>query len=131
MSMKRVELPNLDDFEVVMAVATLQRYGRKIVNIGAYIPPNYRVARGKKCLQYVAEAVMEAKRKYNEPTIIVAGDFNQWEVVGVLQDFSDISEVQVGPTRAGRSIDRIFINRVDRVRGYGTVPPLDAQDSET
>ena len=38
------------------------------------------------------------------------GDFNQWPVQEALQDFPDITEADVGPTRKDRCIDRVFTN---------------------
>lgn len=68
MSMKQVDFPNLDGFEVLVTVATPQAHGRKTVTIAAYIPPNYRVPKGRRCLRYIADSVIEAKQRYNEPT---------------------------------------------------------------
>ena len=83
-------------------------------------------------MRYVADAVTEMKRRYREPTILVAGDFNQWNIDDYLGDFIDIKEVGVGPTRGAASIDRIFTNAApDLVRSGGTVPPLDSEDSDT
>ena len=42
--------------------------------------------------------------------IIVAGDFNQWDIKAVLDDYVDIVEIDVGNTRGSRSIDRVFVN---------------------
>ena len=83
------------------------------------------------CLDYVSECVSEAKRKYNEPLIVVVGDFNQWRVEDYLGDFVDIDEVPVGPTRGSGTIDRSFTNTKDLVKKGGTVPPLDADDAES
>ena len=51
---------------------------------------------------------MAIKRKFKDPYIFLAGDFNQWRVEDSMCDFADIWEVHVGPTRNGRCIDRIF-----------------------
>ena len=37
-------------------------------------------------------SVTKAKRKFNDPIIVIAGDFYQWKVGEVLKDFIDIRE---------------------------------------
>ena len=130
-SMKAIALPNPENYEVLPTVATLESHSRRVVTIAAYISPGYRVARGRGCLHYIADVVMEVKRRYREPTILIAGDFNQWDISGHLEDFSEISEAEVGSTRSGASIDRIFTNVGNNLKSCGTVPPLDADDSLT
>ena len=58
---------------------------------------------------------------------LVAGDFNQWKVEDALEDFPDLREVDVGPTRKDRTIDRIFTNFGRSITECGTVPPLEPE----
>ena len=74
-------------------------------------------------MDHVAGVIIEAKRRIKDPYIVVSGDFNQWEIGDYLEDFRDIGEVNVGPTRGTRSIDRSFTN-FETVRRCGTLPPL-------
>ena len=129
--MKQVKLPNPENFEVLVAVGTLEGHSRRVVTVGVYIPPGYSTAQGRACMRYVADSITEMKRRYREPTILIAGDFNQWGIQDYLADFVDIGEVDVGPTRGQSSIDRIFTNAASLVKRGGTVPPLDSKDSET
>ena len=48
----------------------------------------------------------------------------------VLADHLDVVEENVGPTRSGRAIDRIFTNFHDVVEDAGTVPPLETEDQQ-
>ena len=96
-------------------MGTLRGYARKVVVIGCYIPPNDVTARAKECLDHITDVVIEARRKYSDPFLIIAGDFNQWDVAHALRDYSDVSEVMVGPTQGNRSIDRLFTNFGDMV----------------
>ena len=50
--------------------------------------------------------------------------------MAVLADFHDLTEAPVGPTRSGRSIDRIFTNFEDHIHDAGTVPPLETDDAQ-
>ena len=131
MNMRRLDLPNPDAFEVLIGIGTLQGHARRVATVAAYVPPGYTVARGRACLKYIADCILEIKRRYREPTIMIAGDFNQWEIDSYLEDFIDISEVPVGPTRSASSIDRMFTNKGERLKSKGTAPPLDARDSAT
>ena len=72
---------------------------------------------------YKRQVVSEAKRRFSDPVIVVAGDFNQWDIGPILLDFPDLQEASVGATRGDRSIDRIFINLT--CSESDTVPPLE------
>ena len=41
-----------------------------------------------------------------------------------VEDFQDMSEVMVGPTRGNHSIDHFFCNVARSVSESGTLPPL-------
>ena len=62
--------------------------------------------------------------------MVVAGDFNQWDIGAALANFPDLSEAPVGAMRGGRSIDRIFTNFGEQISRSYTVPPLEADDPE-
>ena len=94
---KRIEVNNPECYEVLPAVGTLRGTSRKVIVIAVYIPPNYTVARGNACMDFVENVVIDMKRKFRDPYIVLAGDFNQWAVQESLVDFPDITEVAVGP----------------------------------
>ena len=81
-----------------MCVGSLKGLSRKIVIIACYIPPNYHVGRGRGAIDYISDCVTQAKRKYNDPIIVIGGDFNQWQVEDATATFVDVSEALVGPT---------------------------------
>ena len=128
MSMKAVKLHNPGKYEVVMGVATVKGYSRKLVVVACYLPPNYTFTRARKAMDFIAGCVTRAKRQYDDPFLVVTGDFNQWKVEEVLADFADMDESDVGPTRSGRCIDRVFTNFSAAVDKCGTVPPLETDD---
>ena len=123
-NLKPINYPNPEKYEVLGT-------SRKIVIIAAYLPPNYTVPRGTACMEYVEDLIVEVKRRFSDPYIVLAGDFNQWRVEESLVEFADISEVPVGPTRGDREIDRIFCNMGRSVATSGTVPPLDSGPQNT
>ena len=89
------------------------------------MPPNYPKQRGGGAIEYVENIIIELKRRYNDPYLFVAGDFNQWRIEDAMDNFPDISEVMVGPTRGSRSIDRIFSNVGRSLVESGTLLPLE------
>ena len=76
-SLKRLELPNPGNFEVLVTLSTLPGYSRKLVTVACYLPPNYPVAKGKEALEHIEDVVRQIKSGYKDPFIVVGGDFNQ------------------------------------------------------
>ena len=126
--LKNMDFDNRDDFEIVVGYGTMLGHSRKVVVIGAYLPPNYTIARGQAALDFISDLVLDIKRKFRDPFIIIGGDFNQWDASGALADFPDIDEIQYGPTREDRRIDRLFCTFRDRVEAFGTLEPLETDD---
>ena len=123
-TLSKIDLPNPNNFEVMATLSSVHGRSRKLVTMACYLPPNYTVPRGKEALEKVEDVVREIKRKYADPFIVVGGDFNQWGVGEALEDFADLREVDVGPTRKDRCIDKLFTNFGPSVSECGTVPPL-------
>ena len=67
-------------------------------------------------------------RFYKDPYIIVTGDFNQWDLTAALEDYPDLDEAPVGPTRQGRHIDRAITNFHTFTSKAGTLAPLESSD---
>ena len=122
-SFSELKMRNPEDFEVLVCSGRLVGFPRPVVIIGCYLPPGYTVPRASGALEYVRGVVTEMKRKYADPFLVVAGDFNQWQVDEALVDFRDLVEAGVGPTRGTRSIDRLFTNLP--MTAAGTVAPLE------
>ena len=126
---KEIEIDNPEKYEVLVSVGTLIGTSRKLVVVGAYLPPNYSTARGSGCIDFVESLLVDLKQRYRDPFIVVAGDFNQWGIDQAFVEFPDIRETAVGPTRGDRSIDRFFSNMSRSVTAAGTVPPLESDSS--
>ena len=109
-SLKKIDIDNPDSFEVLPAIGTIMGTSRKLAIVAAYIPPNYNAARGAACIDHIESVIVEIKRRYRDPLIALAGDFNQWRIQDGLMEFPDIRESLVGPTRGDRAIDRTFTN---------------------
>ena len=124
-SFKVMELPNPESFEVLCVTGKIKGIGERIVVVAVYIPPNYPRHRADMCLDYIADVVSEAKREFASAMIIVAGDWNQWSTDYVLQEHPDMAEVEHGPTRNERKIDKFLVNFGRSVVESYTLPPLD------
>ena len=124
----RYQFPNPDAFEVLPLDVKIADIGRRMFVIGAYIPPGYPVPRGRACLQHICDLVLTIKNRFEEPLIMIAGDFNQWDVGSALAEFSDISEVVTPATRGDRKIDKIFTNWSEYVEEGGCSPPLQTEE---
>ena len=127
---KKFIYPNPDKFEVLPAVTSLRGSARRLVVVAAYIPPNYAVPRARQCLEYIEGLLIQIRQKFRDPFVVIAGDFNPWEVEQALVEFTDIKEVLVGPTRGDRAIDCLFCNFSRGVTSSGTVPPLETEAEE-
>ena len=125
----RVDLLNPAEFEVLVCAGTIPGHSRKMIVVSCYIPPGYDVARGKACLEYIADVVLEMKRKYKEPYLVISGNFNQWDISAALSDYHDVSETPVGPTRGDRSLDKIYTNFGDSIKKAGSLPPLETENA--
>ena len=126
----KMNVRNDDDFEVLTVAGSMTGHSRKLVVVACYLPPNYCKKKGQAALEYIAEVIVEVKKKYKDPYLFIAGDFNQWKIEEPLQDFMDIREVEVGDTRGSRCIDRIFSNLGRSVTESGTLAPLETDEDE-
>ena len=122
---KPIPIPNPDSFEVLGIVGKVKGIKDKIVVIAVYIPPNYVRSKAESCLDYISDVIAEAKRRHQSAMIVVAGDWNQWPVESVVQDHVDLSEVDHGPTRGDRKLDRFLVNFPRAIAESDVLPPLD------
>ena len=126
--LKILDFPNPENFEVLTVFGSLAGVKRNIYLVGAYIPPNYTVPRGKDCLKHIADVVLKIKRDCPSALICVGGDFNQWDISDALIDFPDLAEILTPPTRKDRRIDRTFLNWSESVKEIACLSPLEAEN---
>ena len=81
-------------------------------------------------MDHIRGAIIKVKRRLNDPYIVISEDFNQWEVQGYLEDFPDLGEIMVGPSRGDRCIDRSFGNLWRSVTACGSIDPLEVDCME-
>lgn len=95
-SLSVIERPNPENYEVLVATGKIFGLSRKLVVTGAYVPPGYSVARGRGAIDYIKEYILEVKRKYRDPYLVIVGDFNQWKAEDATVDYLDIREADEG-----------------------------------
>ena len=125
MVLKELDWPNPENFEVLCVVGNLRGHSRKVFVLAAYMPPGDLVPHGRACLAHIRDMIQMAKFKFNEPLIVTAGDFNQWDISGALSHYVDIEEVSAGPTRGSGTIDRVFVNFPRAVSDKSVLEPLE------
>ena len=131
-AMKPFNITNPGQFEILAVSGKVKNIDRKFFIIAAYIPPNYTVPRAKECLRVIYNSIMDIKRRFTDPYIVVGGDFNQWKVDTALEDFVDLWEIAGGPTRGDRTIDRILSNLPQPpVTSCAVLPPLQSEEDTT
>ena len=59
MDAKEIAIDNPKKFEVLPTIATLAGQARKLIVIGAYVPPGYTARRGKDCLMFISDLVVQ------------------------------------------------------------------------
>ena len=128
-SFEEFPLSNPDNFEVLAAVGSITGIKGKIFLVICYAPPNLPAAKARSLIEYLSDIVCEAKRTYEDCTVSVMGDFNQWSTNDLLDDHPDLTEINYGPTRGDRSIDRTFCNFGRSVVESKTLAPLETDDS--
>ena len=82
-------------------------YSRKNIVIGVYIPPGY--TQKEELFPWITLR-RRSSRKFQDPFNVAAGIFNKWKMEETLWEFTDITEVLLGPTRNDKSIDKLFTN---------------------
>ena len=117
------------DFEILACSGRIKGHSRHLVILACYIPPGYTKLQGERALEEISDTIMDVKWRFSDPYLVVAGDFNQWNIGDVLLDFQDVKEAEVGCTRNGKKIDRIFTNTTRSIEKSGTVAPLETDDS--
>lgn len=124
-SFKKYDIVNPEQYEVLACVGTVKGVKGKIFCLTCYMPPNLLAQRAADNIDYLVDLIAEAKRDFKDCTLVLGGDFNGWRAERVAEEHGDLTEVIHGPTRAGRAIDRTFVNYARSIDESGTLGPLE------
>ena len=100
-SFRQIAINNLNNYEILAALGNVPGQPRKVIVLACYMPPGDAAARGNSCIDFIQDLLVQMKRKYSNPYLIVSGDFNQWKIEDAMADFPDMQEVSVGPPEQG------------------------------
>ena len=120
--MTRCRVPN-SSYEVAAAIGRRTGQRRKVLAVAAYIPPSYNANENKGCLEHICDVIISLKNRYNDPYVILGGDFNKREIIKAIREFKDIKVIKTGPTR-GRSTLDIFASNLQDIKEAGTIAPV-------
>ena len=119
---------NPDNHEVLAMVGRVYGIRSKIFCLTCYAAPNIGLLKARGLVQLVSDLVAEAKRLFEDCLVIVGGNFNQWPIDDFLEEHPDMGEVDHGPTKNDRRIDRTFVNFCRSVVESGTTDPLETEE---
>ena len=114
--------------EVLAAVGRRQGQRRKIVVINVYIPPWYNAQQNRSLLSYTNDVVLALKNKYENPYIVMGGDFNKRDFKAAVQEHPEIKPIKTGPTRNNAVLDILGTNFNELLLDSGTVDPIWSQE---
>ena len=115
-------------FEIISAIGRRTAQRRKVIAIGAYIPPGLDAEENREFLDNLGNIVRQFKVKYKTLYFIIAGDFNQRKVEEELREFSDIRKVVTPPTRGRNTLDIVFTNFPEYITEAGVTDPLFSEE---
>ena len=84
--LKTIDLPG-NNYEIIFAEGSIPRFTRKFLAICVYMPPNLSASSARECLNFLVDAILELKQRYNDPFITIAGDFNNFGIHSALEDY--------------------------------------------
>ena len=122
--MTRVKLKPTEH-EIVVALGRRVGQRRKILVIAVYLPPSYDAENTEACLNEVNDTILEMRKHYNNPFVIVAGDFNRRDATRATRDFPDNKQIRTPPTRGQAVLDIILTSFNNQIVNSGTAAPIE------
>ena len=110
--------------EIYAAVGRRAGQRRKVVVLIAYVPPSYNAQQNKSFYKSMNDAMMTLKNKYNDPYVIIGGDFNRRSIYEATREYPDIRPISTGPTRGDATLDVLLTNFNDSLVDAGTTSSI-------
>ena len=114
--------------ELYAAVGRRTGQRRKIVVFAIYIPPWYNAEQNKSLFKHTNDAILALKSKYEDPYIVVGGDFNRRDFKAATSEFPDIKAVDTEPTRGTAVLDILGSNMNELLIDKGTADPIQSEE---
>ena len=96
--------------EIVCATGNSPLTKRKIALLSVYLPPALRVSEVEEILEGVVEVIDKLKVKFDDPILMVGGDFNKKSMLVLLTAVPELRPIKAGATRANQALDEIYCN---------------------
>ena len=96
--------------EVIAVLCSLRGTSRKIICICGYLTTALTTDQSEAYLEYINDLIHSCKSRYQDPHILVAGDWNRADTDIALCDFPSICRVPTPPTRGDEVLDIINMN---------------------
>lgn len=110
------------EHEVLCVVGRIWKIKRKFVVFSVYIPQNTRNQGHSEICDAILLEIAAVKVSYDDPIIIVGGDFNHSDLGGALEE--DFHRIVTALTRGGNMLDMIYTNVPNNVVEQVVLPPL-------
>ena len=127
---KEIKIKN-NRFELLCCQGTVGKMTRKVVVFVIYLPPKMTVNDLNECCSVLSTNIEMVKTKYDDPLIIITGDFNKKKIGPGIEDYPDLKLIQTKPTRQGAHLDLVFTNFEQLIMSTHTLPPLESNDDNS
>ena len=123
MSLKELKIAG-NRFEMIGAVGKTIKDTRKILVYSVYFPPKQPAQKTRDMLLLLADSIEKAKLEFDDPYVVIGGDFNHVDITPAIEDFPDISQYPMMPTRGNVALDSAASNFVAHMLDISTTDPL-------
>ena len=110
--------------EVYAAVGRRTGQRRKVVVLVVYVPPYYNADQNRSLMSYTNDALLAIKAKYDDPAILMGGDFNRRDFRLATSEHQDMKQVSLGATRGTAALDIIATNINESIIDNGTTEAI-------
>ena len=118
-------------FEIVAGKGKLKGDTRLLFVIGVYMSTRLRKRDADRLLETCSQIVFKIKTEHENPYLIIAGDFNQFDTSKLTDDFNDLEIHSTPATRGTAVLDYSFTNFERDIISSNIYPPLTSDDNLT
>ena len=126
----QVALPN-NNSELLCCKGKINDLARQLVVFVAYLPPKMSAASLEAFCSTLNDGIELVKSRYDDPFVLITGDFNKKSITPALSDFPDIQLVNPVPTRGSACLDLTFSNLGSYIVTVRSLPALESNDGYT
>ena len=125
--LKVIQLPN-NRFELLCCGGKMGDLQRSFVVFVCYLPPKMSSGVLDSFCSALSDGIELVKDKFDDPFIIITGDFNKKSIDPAICDFPDIQLVPPVPTRGNACLDLTYCNLGQYIDVVRSLPALESND---